>query len=68
MYFMGELSNPLKRIGRKQNIIFNMLLEVHHKQVITYLKLSGLKLGLLVNLNVIDKSVFLKVNNLSFNP
>lgn len=26
------------------------LLDVHHKQVITYLKLSGLKLGLLVNL------------------
>lgn len=43
------------------------LLEVHHKQVITYLKLSGLKLGLLVNFNSSDisKSIFRKVNELS---
>src|ERR1041384_3667029 len=36
------------------------LLDVHHKQVITYLKLSGLKLGLLVNFNTnnISKSIF----------
>jgi GxxExxY protein len=27
------------------------LAEVHHKQVLTYLRLSGLKLGLLVNFN-----------------
>ena len=42
------------------------LAEVHHKQVITYLKLSGLKLGLLVNFNCteIDKSIFRKVNGL----
>jgi GxxExxY protein len=42
------------------------LMEVHHKQVLTYLKLSGLKLGLLVNFNSaeIDKSIFRKVNNL----
>lgn len=42
------------------------LLEVHHKQVLTYLKLSGIKLGLLVNFNCmeIDKSIFRKVNNL----
>ena len=40
--------------------------EVHHKQVITYLKLSGLKLGLLVNFNSanISKSIFRKVNGL----
>jgi len=40
--------------------------EVHHKQVITYLKLSGIKLGLLVNFNTmeISKSIFRKVNNL----
>ena len=40
------------------------LLEVHHKQVITYLKLSGLKLGLLVNFNTADisESIFRKVN------
>jgi GxxExxY protein len=43
-----------------------VLLDVHHKQVITYLKLSGLKLGLLVNFNSddISKSIFRKVNGL----
>jgi GxxExxY protein len=42
------------------------LADVHHKQVITYLKLSGLKLGLLVNFNCaeIDKSIHRKVNGL----
>lgn len=42
------------------------LAEVHHKQVLTYLKLSGLKLGILVNFNCaeIDKSIFRKVNGL----
>ena len=42
------------------------LAEVHHKQVITYLKLSGVKLGLLVNFNCseIEKSIFRKVNGL----
>ncbi len=42
------------------------LLNVHHKQVITYLKLSGFKLGLLVNFNAddISKSIFRKVNGL----
>jgi GxxExxY protein len=42
------------------------LMEVHHKQLLTYLKLSGLKLGLLVNFNSaeIDKSIFRKVNGL----
>jgi GxxExxY protein len=40
------------------------LLDVHHKQLLTYLKLSGFKLGLLVNFNSddISKSVFRKVN------
>jgi GxxExxY protein len=40
------------------------LLPVHHKQLITYLKLSGLKLGLLVNFNCddISKNIFRKVN------
>ena len=43
-----------------------ILLDVHHKQLITYLKLSGLKLGLLVNFNTADisKSIIRKVNNL----
>lgn len=42
------------------------LLDVHHKQLITYLKLSKLKLGLLVNFNSndISKSIFRKVNGL----
>ncbi len=42
------------------------LAEVHHKQVITYLKLSHLKLGILVNFNVenINSGIFRKVNGL----
>ena len=42
------------------------LQEVHHKQILTYLKLSGIKLGLLVNFNSveIDKAIFRKVNGL----
>jgi GxxExxY protein len=42
------------------------LMEVHHKQLLTYLKLSGLKLGILVNFNSdkIEKSIFRKVNGL----
>jgi len=38
----------------------------HHKQVLAYLKLSGLKLGLLVNFNSVDikNSIFRKVNGL----
>tara|TARA_R110002049_G_scaffold188124_5_gene356413 strand:+ start:7956 stop:8156 length:201 start_codon:yes stop_codon:yes gene_type:complete len=42
------------------------LAEVHHKQVLTYLKLSNLKLGILVNFNVdnISKGIFRKVNGL----
>ncbi|MDR7129929.1 GxxExxY protein [Algoriphagus sp. 4150] len=42
------------------------LMEVHHKQVITYLRLSGIKLGLLVNFNVQDitEGIIRKVNKL----
>jgi GxxExxY protein len=42
------------------------LSKVHHKQLITYLKLSGLKLGLLINFNTenIEESIFRKVNGL----
>lgn len=42
------------------------LLEVHHQQLITYLKLSGHKLGLLINFNVplIKAGIFRKVNGL----
>lgn len=40
--------------------------EVYHKQVLTYLRLTNLKLGLLVNFNSEDitKSIFRKVNGL----
>jgi len=39
---------------------------VHHKQVLTYLKLLGKKLGLLINFNVssIKDSIVRIVNNL----
>ena len=42
------------------------LAEVHHKQVLTYLRLTGLKLGILVNFNSDDiaHSIYRKVNNL----
>ncbi len=42
------------------------LSNVHHKQVITYLKLSNRKLGILVNFNTdkIGNSIFRKVNDL----
>jgi GxxExxY protein len=42
------------------------LAEVHHKQVLTYLKLTGIKLGILVNFNSEDnnQSIFRKVNGL----
>jgi len=42
------------------------LMPVHHKQVLTYLKLTKLKLGILVNFNennILD-GLFRKVNNL----
>jgi GxxExxY protein len=39
---------------------------LHHKQILTYLKLSDKRLGLLVNFNTADisKSIYRKVNNL----
>ncbi len=42
------------------------LSDLHHKQLITYLKLSGLKLGLLINFNSPDlaKSIIRIVNKL----
>lgn len=40
--------------------------EVHHKQIISYLKLTNLKLGLLINFNVplLKNGIHRKVNNL----
>lgn len=42
------------------------LLDVHHKQLLTYLRLSGKKLGLLINFNVssLKESITRIVNNL----
>lgn len=42
------------------------LAEVHYKQVLTYLKLSGIRLGLLINFNVplIKNGIHRIVNNL----
>ena len=42
------------------------LAKVHHKQVLTYLKLTDMKLGILVNFNVdnIASGIFRKVNGL----
>jgi GxxExxY protein len=42
------------------------LLEVHHIQLLTYLKRSGHKLGLLINFNVplIKSGIFRKANGL----
>jgi GxxExxY protein len=42
------------------------LTNVHHKQLMTYLKLTGLKLGLLINFNTINisKSIIRIANNL----
>lgn len=39
---------------------------VHHKQILTYMKLAGMKLGLLVNFNTdaIHKGIIRKVNGL----
>ena len=44
----------------------DVLVAVHHKQLLTYLKLSKLKLGILVNFNCSDitKQIFRKVNGL----
>ncbi|MDQ1856245.1 GxxExxY protein [Chryseobacterium sp. WLY505] len=40
------------------------ILNIHHQQLLTYLKLTNLKLGILVNFNTdyIDKSIFRKIN------
>jgi GxxExxY protein len=40
------------------------LADVYHKQILTYLRLSGLKVGILVNFNTanISEAIFRKVN------
>lgn len=43
------------------------VLEVHHMQLVTYLKLSGCRAGLLINFNVarIKEGIFRKVNGMT---
>ena len=43
-----------------------VLAPVHHKQLLTYLKLSGLRLGILVNFNTdnLEENIVRIVNNL----
>ena len=45
----------------------DIVLDVHHMQLLTYLKLSGCKLGLLINFNVprIKEGMYRKVNGLA---
>lgn len=65
-----ELGFRLNLLVEKKVIIeiksVENLAEVHHKQVLTYLKITGLKLGVLVNFNVakINAGIFRKVNGL----
>lgn len=42
----------------------NEISNIHHQQLLTYLKLSNLKLGILVNFNTdyISKSILRKIN------
>lgn len=44
----------------------DLILDVHHKQLLTYLRVSDIKLGLLVNFNTSDilQSIYRKVNGL----
>ena len=44
----------------------DIVLPVHHKQLVTYLKLTNKKLGLLINFNSedINKSIYRKLNKL----
>ena len=44
----------------------DIVFPVHHKQLVTYLKLTNKKLGLLINFNSedINKSIYRKVNKL----
>jgi len=67
-YFPEVLKLPIYKneIDFKDLQFSENIAEVHHKQVITYLKLSGLQLGLLVNFNTsnITNSIYRKANGL----
>ena len=72
-------NNVILELGFRIDLLINSLVlievksieilaPVHHKQVLTYLRLSELKLGILVNFNTdeIDKSIIRKVNGLEY--
>jgi len=52
--------------GLLESVYEIALADVHHKQLLTYLKLSGKKLGLLINFNValLKEAIVRIVNNL----
>lgn len=73
VFYEGEQLN----VGFRIDILVNKIViievksvekmaEVHHKQVLTYLRLTNLKLGILVNFNVVDieEGIIRKVNKL----
>jgi GxxExxY protein len=43
----------------------DLLIDIHHKQLLTYLKLTGKKVGLLINFNSnsLDKSAMVRIIN-----
>ncbi len=67
---------PLRQKFRMDLVVENLVIievksvedlcEIHHKQLLTYLKVAKKKLGILVNFNSteIDKAIFRKVNGL----
>ncbi len=75
--FYVKNHNDILIVGYRADIVVNNIVivevksvdrlhQVHHKQLMTYLRISGLKLGLLVNFNTdrIQDSIIRKVNNL----
>lgn len=62
--FRADLLVNKKIIIEVKSVEF--LKDVHHKQILTYLKLTDLKLGILVNFNVdcISDGIYRKVHNL----
>ena len=48
----------------------DVLMDIHHKQLLTYLKLANKKLGLLINFNAIslDKTSMIRIINGRLNP
>jgi GxxExxY protein len=48
----------------------DVLMDIHHKQLLTYLKLTNKKLGLLINFNAIslDKISMIRIINGRLNP